>query len=112
MQKAQQLAPNLAEIALEQGMLKKFQRQYREAIPYFERAVQLDRTQWIAAAQVAHCKMFVGRPDEAYDEMEAVMPNLLPDIGAAEVGLHRGRNRPGGRTHRQGAALSRGRHQR
>ena len=84
MQRAQQLAPNLAEIALEQGMLKKFQRQYREAIPYFERAVQLDRSQWIAAAQVAHCKMFVGRPDEAYDEMEAVMPNLLPDIGAAE----------------------------
>ena len=84
LQRAQQLAPNLAEIALEQGMLKKFQRQYREAIPYFERAVQLDRTQWIAAAQVAHCKMFVGRPDEAYDEMEAVMPNLLPDIGAAE----------------------------
>jgi tetratricopeptide (TPR) repeat protein len=84
MQRAQQLAPNLAEIALEQGMLKKFQRQYREAIPYFERAVQLDRSQWIAAAQVAHCKMFVGRPDEAYDEMEAVMPNLLPDIGTAE----------------------------
>ena len=84
MQRAQQLAPNLAEIALEQGMLKTFQRQYREAIPYFERAVQLDRSQWIAAAQVAHCKMFVGRPDEAYDEMEAVMPNLLPDIGTAE----------------------------
>jgi Flp pilus assembly protein TadD len=65
-------------------MLKKLQQQYAEAIPDFERAVRLDRTQWIAAAQVAHCKMFLGRLQEAYDQMEGVMPNLLPDIGAPE----------------------------
>jgi DNA-binding SARP family transcriptional activator len=84
MQTAYEEAPNFGEVALGQGMLKKLQQQYDEAIPDFERAVRLDRTQWIAAAQVAHCKMFVGRFEEAYAEMEAVMPNLLPDIGAAE----------------------------
>jgi len=84
MQTAYEQAPFSGEVALEQGMLKKLQQQYDEAIPDFERAVRLDRTQWIAAAQVAHCKMFVGRFEEAYAEMEAVMPNLLPDIGAAE----------------------------
>ena len=84
MQKAFEEAPNLSEIALEQGMLKKFQRQYEEAIPDFQRAVRFDQTDWIAAAQVAHCKMFVGLPEEAYREMEEVMPHLLPDLGAAE----------------------------
>src|SRR5450756_2191041 len=84
MQTAYEQAPLSGEAALEQGMLKKLQQQYDEAIPDFERSVRLDRTQWIAAAQVAHCKMFVGRFEEAYAEMEAVMPNLLPDIGAAE----------------------------
>jgi tetratricopeptide (TPR) repeat protein len=84
MQTAYEQAPFSGEVALEQGMLKKLQQQYDEAIPDFERSVRLDRTQWIAAAQVAHCKMFVGRFEEAYAEMEAVMPNLLPDIGAAE----------------------------
>jgi adenylate cyclase len=73
------------EVALEQGMLKKLQQQYQEAIPDFQRAVKNDPIQWIAAAQVAHCKMFVGRIQEAYDEMEKVTPNLLPDIAAAET---------------------------
>jgi DNA-binding SARP family transcriptional activator/tetratricopeptide (TPR) repeat protein len=84
LQTAFEQAPNFGEVALEQGMLKKLQQQYEQAIPDFERAVLLDRTQWIAAAQVAHCKMFLGRFEEAYEQMEAVMPNLLPDIGAAE----------------------------
>jgi DNA-binding SARP family transcriptional activator/TolB-like protein len=84
MQTAFEKAPLFGEVALEQGMLKKLQQQYQEAIPDFERAVRLDPTQWIAAAQVAHCKMFIGHLKEAYDQMEAVMPNLLPDIGAAE----------------------------
>jgi DNA-binding SARP family transcriptional activator len=84
MDKAHQQSPNLAEVFLEQGMLKKLQRQYQEAIPDFLQAVHLDPTQWIAPAQVAHCKMFVGRLDDAYQEMEATMANLLPDIGASE----------------------------
>lgn len=84
LQTAYEQAPFSGEVALEQGMLKKLQQQYEEAIPDFERSVRLDRTQWIAAAQVAHCKMFLGRFEEAYDQMEAVMPNLLPDIAAAE----------------------------
>jgi len=54
-------------------------------VPDFQRAVKNDPIQWIAAAQVAHCKMFTGRLQEAYDEMEAVTPNLLPDIAAAET---------------------------
>jgi DNA-binding SARP family transcriptional activator/Flp pilus assembly protein TadD/TolB-like protein len=84
LQTAYEQAPFSGEVALEQGMLKKLQQQYAEAIPDFERSVRLDPTQWIAAAQVAHCKMFLGRLQEAYDQMEGVMPNLLPDIGAAE----------------------------
>jgi DNA-binding SARP family transcriptional activator/TolB-like protein len=82
---ARELAPNLAEIALDEGMLKKVRGQYEQAIPDFERAVLLDRTQWISAAQVAHLKLLIGRFEEAYDQMEAVVPNLLPDIGAPET---------------------------
>ena len=79
-------APNLPDIALDEGMLCKLQRQYAQAVPLFERAVQLDRTQWNAAANAAHVKIFLGRFEEAYDQMEAVMPNLLPDFAAAETG--------------------------
>lgn len=78
-------APNVPEIVLDEGMLRKLQRQYEQAEPFFERAVELDRTQFIAAADAAHVKIFLGRFEEAYDQMEALMPNLLPDIAAAET---------------------------
>lgn len=51
----------------------------------FERALVLDRTQWIAAAQVAHLNLLLGRIEEGYAQMEAVVVNLLPDIAASET---------------------------
>ena len=85
MQTAFEQAPFSGEVALEQGMLKKLQDQYQEAIPDFERAVEYDPIQWIASAQVAHCKMYVGQFQRAYAEMEAAMPKLLPDIASPET---------------------------
>lgn len=85
LQTARGLAPNLAEIALDDGMLKKVQGQYEQAIPDFKRALELDRTQWIAGAQIAHLKLLLGDFKEGYAEMEAAVVNLLPDIGAPET---------------------------
>ncbi|WP_424630836.1 BTAD domain-containing putative transcriptional regulator [Bradyrhizobium sp. SYSU BS000235] len=83
--RAREQAPNLAEVAFSRAMLNKLQGRFEQAAPDFERAFYLDRTHWNAAAQSAHVKIFLGRFDEAYEQMEAAVTNLLPDIGAAET---------------------------
>ena len=83
--RAREQSPDSEEIALNEGMLQKLQQNYQQAELDFERAVQLDRTQWVAAAQAAHCEMFLGRFDSAYERMEAAVPNLVRDTSAAEM---------------------------
>lgn len=84
LRKARQLRPNLAEVSFLEGMDRMLRRQYIDAAPYFDRALQLDGAHWLAALKSAQIRMFLGRPQEADQQMEAVMPNLLPDIGAPE----------------------------
>jgi DNA-binding SARP family transcriptional activator len=85
LRQAREQAPQLAEIAFLEGMLNKLQGKFEQAVPDFERAFRLDRTHWNAAAQAAHVKIFLGRFEEAYAEMEEATKNLLPDIAAAET---------------------------
>lgn len=82
---AKALAPNLAEIIYKQGLLNKLLRKPEQSLLDFERASRLDPTHWHSAAQRAHMKIFLGRFEEAYDEMEKTTPYLLPDIAAAET---------------------------
>ena len=83
--RAREQAPNMAMVAFDEGMLNKLQGRFEQASVDFERAFRLDRTHWNAAAQAAHVKIFLGRFEEAYTEMEAATRNLLPDIAAAET---------------------------
>ena len=83
--RAREQAPNLADIAGQEGMINKLIGRFEEARRDFLREVRLDRTHWSGAAQAAHAQMFLGQFDEAYAEMEAATPNLLPDIFAAET---------------------------
>jgi tetratricopeptide (TPR) repeat protein len=85
LRQAREQAPQLAEIAFLEGMLNKLQGKFEQAEPDFERSFRLDRTHWNAAAQAAHVKIFLGRFEEAYAEMEEATKNLLPDIAAAET---------------------------
>jgi DNA-binding SARP family transcriptional activator/TolB-like protein len=85
LRRAREQAPNLAEIAFQEGMLNKLQGKFEAAGLDFERAFRTDRTHWNAAAQAAHVKIFVGRFEDAYREMEAATAYLLPDIAAAET---------------------------
>ncbi len=82
---AREQAPNLAEVAFSRAMLNKLQGKFDQALPDLERAFHLDRTHWNAAAQSAHVKMFLGRFDEAYIQMEGAIGNLLPDARASET---------------------------
>jgi len=82
--KAREQKPSLAEVAFLEGMNKMLRSHFAEAAPDFDRALQLDHAHWIAALKAAHVKMFLGRLEDADREMETVMPNLLPDIGAPE----------------------------
>jgi DNA-binding SARP family transcriptional activator/tetratricopeptide (TPR) repeat protein/TolB-like protein len=83
--RAREQAPNLAEVAFSMGMINKLQRKFEQAGLEFDRAFQLDRTHWNAAAQAAHIKLFLGQFDEAYVQMEAATGHLLPDIASAET---------------------------
>jgi len=83
--KARAQRPNLAEVAFLEGMSKKLRTRFAESAPDFERAVQLDPAHWTAALEATHVKMFLGDFEQAYQEMETVMVNLLPDIGAPEL---------------------------
>jgi|GEM_PF-5411834 len=85
LRRAREQAPSVAEIAFEEGMLNKLQGKFEAAGRDFERAVRLDRTHWNAAAQAAHVKIFMGRIEDGYREMEAATAYLLPDIAAAET---------------------------
>jgi DNA-binding SARP family transcriptional activator/tetratricopeptide (TPR) repeat protein len=85
LRQAREQAPQLAEIAFLEGMLNKLQGKFELAEPDFERSFRLDRTHWNAAAQAAHVKIFLGRFEEAYAEMEGATKNLLPDLAAAET---------------------------
>ena len=112
MQTAYEEAPNFGEVALEQGMLKKLQQQYDEAIPDFERAVRLDRTQ-----------LDRGRPGRPLQDVRRPVRGSLRRDGGGDaksaarhrrgrIGFHRRRNRAGDRTPGQGGRLSRHRRQR
>jgi DNA-binding SARP family transcriptional activator len=79
------LVPNSSDIAFKEGMLNKLQGNFQQALGNFEQSVRLDPAHWNAAAQYAHITMFLGRLQEGYRLMQAVTPNLLPDIGAAET---------------------------
>ena len=68
----------LAQVAFLQGVLAKLRFNYEEAIEDFERTRNLDPYNLEAAAQAAHVKLFLGRFEQAYAEMEAVQ-----DIAAA-----------------------------
>jgi DNA-binding SARP family transcriptional activator len=83
LRQAREQAPQLAEIAFLEGMLNKLQGKFELAEPDFARSFRLDRTHWNAAAQSAHVKIFLGRFEEAYVEMEEATKNLLPDLAAA-----------------------------
>ncbi|WP_204278774.1 hypothetical protein, partial [Enterobacter hormaechei] len=56
LRRARELAPSLAEIGFQEGMLNKLQGRFDVAERDFERAFRLDRTHWNAAAQAAHVK--------------------------------------------------------
>jgi len=84
--RAREQAPNLAEVAFREGMLSKTRGHYAQAIADFDRTLQLDRTFVNARPQIAHAKMFLGRLEEAYGEMEAVVPDLA-DVPGAEYGF-------------------------
>ena len=81
-------APDLPQIAFLEGMVDKLQQKYEEASVLFERVRKIDPTDWTAAAQAAHVKLFLGRFDEAYAQMEAI-----PDIAAATPRSSRARRR-------------------
>jgi DNA-binding SARP family transcriptional activator/TolB-like protein len=83
--RAREQAPNLAEVAFGMGMIDKLQGKFEQAGLEFERAFLLDRTHWNAAAQAAHIKLFLGRFEDAYAQMEGVTNYLLPDIASAET---------------------------
>lgn len=85
LRRVREQAPNLAEMAFQEGMLNKLQGKFEAAGLDFERAFRTDRTHWNAAAQAAHVKIFMGRFEDAYREMEAATAYLLPDIAAAET---------------------------
>ncbi|HMK78143.1 MAG TPA: BTAD domain-containing putative transcriptional regulator [Xanthobacteraceae bacterium] len=89
LRRAREQAPNLAEIAFQEGMVNKMRHRYEQSIADFERVSRLDRTAAGAKAQIAHVKMFLGRFEEAYSEMEAISLNLT-DIAAAELGYEAG----------------------
>ena len=78
--RAESKAPDLPEIAFLEGMIDKLQQKYEEASALFERVRKTDPTNWTAAAEAAHVKLFLGRFDEAYAQMEAI-----PDIDAADA---------------------------
>jgi DNA-binding SARP family transcriptional activator/tetratricopeptide (TPR) repeat protein len=79
---ARGLTQNLAELTFLEGMLHKLNGEYDAAYQSFERTLDLDPTHWSATAHAAHVKMFLGRFDEAYAEMEAVSRYLLTDVSA------------------------------
>jgi tetratricopeptide (TPR) repeat protein len=83
--RAREQAPNLAEVAFREGMIDKMRHRWEPAIADFERASRLDPAYWGAKAQIAHVKMFLGRFEEAYSEMEAITPNFA-EVAASEYG--------------------------
>lgn len=85
LQQARRLAPNSAEVAFLEGMVAKERHLYEQALRDFETAFRRDPNHSHAAVQVAHVKLFLGRFEEAYDEMEVAAPKSLPEGDAAEI---------------------------
>jgi DNA-binding SARP family transcriptional activator/tetratricopeptide (TPR) repeat protein/TolB-like protein len=62
----------IAEIAFLEGMIEKLQSKFVEARENFLTAVKYAPEDAVAAAEAAHVLMFLGRLDEAYEQMRAI----------------------------------------
>jgi tetratricopeptide (TPR) repeat protein len=78
-EQAKARSPNLAEIAFIEGMLDKVQARFVEADKHFQNALRDDPDDPLTAAESAHVKMFLGRLDEAYRQVESI------DVAAADA---------------------------